>query len=77
MLQNTEKDSLANFPYLYTLILRVEKHFELKLPRKWQLFPSRITKMYKIWKLCRAIFSVFYKNSPPNVAIRLILTASF
>ena len=34
---------------------------------------ARNTKVYKICKLCKAIFSVFYNISQPNFAILLIL----
>jgi hypothetical protein len=35
------------------------------------------TNVYKIWKLCNAIFSSFYNISRPNFAILLILVCSF
>ena len=38
---------------------------------------KRNTKVYKICKLCKRIFSVFYNISPPNLAVLLILTCSF
>ena len=38
---------------------------------------KRNTKVYKICKLCKRIFSVFYNISPPNLAILLILTCTF
>ena len=40
-------------------------------------FSSRNTNIYKIWKLSKAIFSVFYNISPPNFAVLLILRCSF
>ena len=44
---------------------------------KMVTFSARNTIIYKICKLRRAIFSVFYNISPPNFAILLILTFSF
>jgi hypothetical protein len=38
---------------------------------------ARNTKVYKICKLCNAIFSAFYNISQPNFAILLILVCSF
>ena len=44
--------------------------------RKWYQFSVRNTKVYKIRKLCRAIFFSFYNISRPNFAILLILGCS-
>jgi hypothetical protein len=38
---------------------------------------ARNTKVHKICKLCKAIFSAFYNISQPNFAILLILVRSF
>jgi hypothetical protein len=38
---------------------------------------ARNTKVYKICKLCKAIFSAFYNISQPNFAILLVLVCSF
>jgi hypothetical protein len=37
---------------------------------------ARNTKVYKIFKFCKAIFSAFYNISQPNFAILLILVCS-
>ena len=59
-------------------------YFCIKLTTKWPTsgeFPpfcgKRNTKVYKICKLRKRIFSVFYNILPPNLAILLILTCSF
>ena len=44
--------------------------------RKRYQFSLRNTKVYKIRKLCTAIFSSFYNISRPNFAILLILGCS-
>ena len=44
LVENTENIALQSLQILYVFVLRAEKVtiFELKLPRKWQLFPHVI-----------------------------------
>ena len=71
--------ALRSLQILYILVLRGEKVtiFEAISAQKMVTFSARNTNVYKIWKLRRAIFSVFYNISPPNFAILLILRSSF
>ena len=52
-------------------------HFRGNFSSKMETFSARNTNIYKICKLYRAIFSVFYNISPPNFAILLIFRSSF
>ena len=65
MLLNTENIALQSY------------HFRGNFSSKMVTISARNTNVYKICKLRRAIFSVFYNISPPNFAILLILTSSF
>ena len=66
----------ANFVYI--CITRGKSyHFRGNFSSKMVTFSARNTNVYKICKLCRAIFFIFYNISPPNFATLLILTSSF
>ena len=71
--------SLAKFAnFVYICITRGKSyHFCGNFSSKMVTFSARKTNIYKIWKLRKAIFSVFYNISPPNFAILLILRSSF
>ena len=60
---------------------KLNLHFCKKIKMNFGEFRSfcgkRNTKVYKICKLRKRIFSVFYNISPPNLVILLILTCSF
>ena len=79
MLQNEENIALRSLQILYTFVLRAEipTTFGPKCGRNVLGISARNTKVYKIFELCKAIFSVFYNISQPNIVILLILVCSF
>jgi hypothetical protein len=60
---------------LYTFVLRQE--IVTIFGPNVVAISARNTKVYKIFELCKAIFSSFYNISQPNFAILLILVCSF
>jgi hypothetical protein len=60
---------------LYTFVLRAE--IATTFGPKMVTISARNTKVYKIYELCKAIFSASYNISQPNFAILLILLCSF
>ena len=60
---------------LYTFVLRAEVC--ITFGSKVLQTSARNTKVYRIHKICRAIFSAFYNISRPNFAILLTLSCSF
>ena len=62
----------ANFVYVHITRGKIN-HFRGNFSSKMVTFSARNTNVYKICKLRKAIFSVFYNISPPNFAILLIL----
>ena len=60
---------------LYTFVLRAE--IPTTFGPKMVAISACNTKVYKICKLCKAIVSVFYNISPPQLVILLILVCSF
>ena len=56
---------------------RKSYHFWAEIASKMVTFSPRNTNIYKICKLRKAIFPVFYNISPPNFAILLTLGSSF
>ena len=76
MLLNTENIALQSLRILYIFVLRGD-HFRGNFSSKMVTFSARNTNVYKICKLRRAIFSIFYNISPPNFAILPILISSF
>jgi hypothetical protein len=80
MLQNSENIALQSLQILlhfcmYTFVLRAE--IPTTFGPKMVAISARNAKVYKICKLCKAIFSAFYNISQPNFAISLILVCSF
>ena len=71
MLYNAENVALRSSQILYTFVLRAE--IATTFGPKMVAISARNTKVYKICKLCNAIFSSFYNISQPNFAILLIL----
>ena len=69
------KYGIAKFAnFVYICITRGKSyHFRGNFSSKMVTFSARNTNIYKICKLCNAIFSVFYNISPPNSAILLIV----
>jgi hypothetical protein len=70
-----ENIALRSLHILYMFVLRAEivTIFE---PKMVTIF-ARNTKLYKICKLCKALFSKLYNISQPNFAILLISLCSF
>ena len=68
---------LQSLQILYTFVLRLPQNGRSTFGEFPPFCGKRNTKVYKICKLCKRIFSVFYNISPPNLAILLILTSSF
>jgi hypothetical protein len=60
---------------LYTFVLRAE--IATTFGPKMVAISARNTKVYKICKLCKAIFSAFYNILQPNFAILLIFSMLF
>ena len=76
MLQNMENIRLRSLQILYTFVLRLPQNG--RTSGEFRPFcGKRNTKVHKICKLRKRIFSVFYNISPPNLPILLILTCSF
>jgi hypothetical protein len=75
MLQNTENIALRSLRIFSMFVLRAEivTIFEPKMVT----ISARNTNILKICKLRKAIFSVFYNISQPNLAILLISLCSF
>ena len=73
------KYGIAKFAnFVYICITRGKSyHFRGNFSSKMVTFSARNTNIYKICKLRRPIFSVFYNISPPNFAVLLILRCSF
>jgi hypothetical protein len=66
---------LQSSQILYTFVLRAE--IATTFGPKMVAISARNTKVYKIYKLCKAIFSAFYDISQPKFASLLILVCSF
>ena len=62
----------ANFVYIWITQEKVTIFAGISA-RKWQFFCSYNANIYKICKLCKALFSVFYRNLPPNIVTLVIL----
>jgi hypothetical protein len=71
----TENIALRSLHILYMFILRAE--IVTIFQPKMVTISARNTNIYKIWKLCKAIFSKLYNISQPNFAILLISLCSF
>ena len=71
MLKNEENIALQNLPILYTFVLQAEIRttFGVKVVQ----ISVRNTKVDKIGKFCKAIFSAFFNISRPNFVLLLFL----
>ena len=67
MLKNAENIALQNLPILYTFVLQAEICTTIGV--KVVQISARNTKVYKISKFCKAIFSAFFNISRPNFAL--------
>ena len=69
------KNSCVKFANFVCICIMQEKryHFCSNFSSTMVTFSTCNTNIYKICKLCRATFSTFYNNLPPNFAILLIL----
>ena len=71
-----ENIRLQSLQILYTFVLRLPQ--KGRTSGEFRPFcGKRNTKVYKICKLRKRMYSVSYNISPPNWAILLILTCSF
>jgi hypothetical protein len=69
--------ALESLQILYTVVLRAEIVTTFGPKMVLIAISARNTKVYKICKLCKTIFSAFYNISQPNFANSLILICSF
>ena len=65
-----EDIALQSSQILYTFVLRAE--IATKFGSKMAAISARNTKVYKIFELCKAIFSAFYNILQSNFAVLLI-----
>jgi hypothetical protein len=70
LLLKTENIASRSLHILYMFVLRAE--IVTIFERKVVTISARNTNVYKICKLCKAIFSKLYNISQPNFAILLI-----
>ena len=71
MLKNAENIALQNWPILYAKVLQAEIRTTIGV--KVVQISARNSKVYKINKFCKAIFSVFFNILRSNFAILLFL----
>ena len=70
--------SLAQLARLVCICITREKSYHSRqFSSKMVTFSARNTNIYNIWELRKAIFSVFYNISSPNVVILLIVRSFF